>query len=237
MTPEVNHRKRDDKKGWRNRGKRNGSRGGAFRRFLVDTFGDEKLRGGSGVLDVAGGGAGGGGLAFQLMNYCNIPATVVDPRAPDYKKTIDRLTYSGPAASPCPPVRTRDAKGAPPRLPRFVLRKVMPPQRQRRRNSFVESAAQAATGDKQFSGRARHKPSRDNCGGAERGLEQRRREGEGAAGEGARWQHHRQHREGWPSRYHHLAAPPQRWRQPTTTPGCDRGGEEIGTSWRGQRGG
>jgi len=44
--------------------------GAVFRRFLVDCFG-ARLALGSGVLDVAGGGAG-GGLAFQLLNYSGV---------------------------------------------------------------------------------------------------------------------------------------------------------------------
>ena len=54
-----------------NRGKgkrnlvRNKTRSAAFRRFLLDTFGHEKLAAGSGVLDVA---AGKGELSFQLRS-------------------------------------------------------------------------------------------------------------------------------------------------------------------------
>lgn len=48
-----------------------------FRRFLLDTFGREFLRRGSGVLDLAG---GQGELSFQLVNLNHIPSTVVDPR-------------------------------------------------------------------------------------------------------------------------------------------------------------
>ena len=91
----------------------------------MDTFGEAKLRSGTGVLDVAGGGAGGGGLAFQLLNYCNVPATVLDPRAPDHKKAIDRLVHAGPHRSS--PFHARydtdvTPKGQPARLPRFVMR-------------------------------------------------------------------------------------------------------------------
>ena len=50
---------------------------GLFRRFLEAKFGAERLRRGSGVLDVAG---GRGGLAFELVNIANVPTTVVDPR-------------------------------------------------------------------------------------------------------------------------------------------------------------
>lgn len=47
-------------------------------RFLIDTFGRETLRNGSGVLDVAG---GKGELSFELVNLNNIASTVVEPRA------------------------------------------------------------------------------------------------------------------------------------------------------------
>lgn len=50
---------------------------GALRRFVLETFGEERLRQGSGVLDVAG---GQGELAFQLVNLNGITTTVVDPR-------------------------------------------------------------------------------------------------------------------------------------------------------------
>lgn len=43
-----NHRVRTTG-GWRHRGRRNGSRGAVFRRFLIDVFGLDKLRAGSGV--------------------------------------------------------------------------------------------------------------------------------------------------------------------------------------------
>jgi hypothetical protein len=90
-----NHRVRNNVGGWRNRGRKNCNRGAVFRRFLIDTFGFEYLKRGSGVLDVAGGGAG-GGLAFQLLNYSAIPATVVDPRPPDSKRPLDSFRFAGP---------------------------------------------------------------------------------------------------------------------------------------------
>ncbi len=46
-------------------------------RFLLDTFGDDCLRRGSGVLDVAG---GKGELSFELVNLNRIWSTVLDPR-------------------------------------------------------------------------------------------------------------------------------------------------------------
>ncbi|DBB06504.1 TPA: hypothetical protein ACH3X1_012055 [Trebouxia sp. C0004] len=57
---------------------RNAFRAGVFRRFLMDTFGQEQLRKGSGVLDIAG---GKGELSFELLNLNGIQATVVEPRA------------------------------------------------------------------------------------------------------------------------------------------------------------
>jgi hypothetical protein len=56
-------------------------------RFLLDMFGRERLREGTGVLDIAG---GKGDLAFELVNLNNIPATVVDPRP---LKLDKRLTW------------------------------------------------------------------------------------------------------------------------------------------------
>ena len=50
-------------------------RGGC--RFLIDTFGRERLGQGSGVLDIGG---GRGELSFELLNLNNIRATIVDPR-------------------------------------------------------------------------------------------------------------------------------------------------------------
>ena len=79
-----NHRFRatplGEKRSWRQRGRKNQNRGAVFRRWLIDKFGHARLNSGSGVLDVAGGGAGGGGLAFSLLNYSGIRATIIDPR-------------------------------------------------------------------------------------------------------------------------------------------------------------
>jgi cyclopropane fatty-acyl-phospholipid synthase-like methyltransferase len=44
----------------------------------MDTFGQEQLKKGSGVLDIAG---GKGELSFELLNLNGIQATVVEPRA------------------------------------------------------------------------------------------------------------------------------------------------------------
>ena len=45
--------------------------------WLIDSYGIEFLRSGSGILDVAG---GAGGLAFELAFRRSIPCVVVDPR-------------------------------------------------------------------------------------------------------------------------------------------------------------
>jgi len=47
-----------------------------FRAFLIDIFGEELLRSGTGVIDVAG---GKGQLSYELLNLNRIPATVIDP--------------------------------------------------------------------------------------------------------------------------------------------------------------
>ena len=52
-----------------------------FRKFLVETFGLERLGEGEGVLDVAG---GKGQLSFELVNLCRgVRSTVVDARNTD----------------------------------------------------------------------------------------------------------------------------------------------------------
>ena len=66
----------------------NQNRASELRKFLVATFGLERLQSGSGVLDVAG---GKGELAFQLQNLNGIPATVVDPRPMQLKSFRARL--------------------------------------------------------------------------------------------------------------------------------------------------
>ena len=62
-----------------------------FRKFLVETFGLERLGEGEGVLDVAG---GKGQLSFELVNLCRgVRSTVVDARNTDtinYRKIVDR---------------------------------------------------------------------------------------------------------------------------------------------------
>ena len=66
---------------------KNESRAAVLRRFLIDTFGIEKLR--EGVVDVAG---GKGDLAFQLVNLNSVPATVMDPRNLQLRKFARCLT-------------------------------------------------------------------------------------------------------------------------------------------------
>lgn len=83
---------------------KNKFRVGVFRRWLADTFGDERMRQGSGVVDVAG---GKGELAFQLLNLCDIPATVVEPRPLQlqvFKQRLRRGFYRRvlPARQPSP---------------------------------------------------------------------------------------------------------------------------------------
>ncbi|CAE7353919.1 unnamed protein product [Symbiodinium necroappetens] len=65
----------------RGEGRRNGvknySKASVLRRWLLDSFGVQCLRAGSGVLDVAG---GKGELAWELVNLNLIPAVVLEPR-------------------------------------------------------------------------------------------------------------------------------------------------------------
>jgi len=56
---------------------KNRFRASAFRRFLIDIFGEDTLRSGAGVLDVAG---GKGELSFEFVNLHGLQSTVVDPR-------------------------------------------------------------------------------------------------------------------------------------------------------------
>jgi len=60
----------------RQRRVKNDNRASIFRRFLLDTYG-EQLASGAGVLDIAG---GQGVLSFELLNYNRVEVTVIDPR-------------------------------------------------------------------------------------------------------------------------------------------------------------
>jgi hypothetical protein len=61
----------------------NEGRASALRRWLVSVFGEEYLRSGSGIVEVAG---GKGELSFELMNLNNIPSCVFDPRPLELKR-------------------------------------------------------------------------------------------------------------------------------------------------------
>ena len=85
-------------------------------RWLLDTFGVQRLRAGSGVLDVAG---GKGELAWELVNLNLIPAVVLEPRLLELQ-SVERKWRNGifwrnpifhshlhcahdPSVSPCRP--------------------------------------------------------------------------------------------------------------------------------------
>jgi hypothetical protein len=61
---------------------------GAFRRWLIDTFGADAMRAGSGVLDIVG---GKGELSFELLNLNSVPTTVIDPRVVLLTKVVKKL--------------------------------------------------------------------------------------------------------------------------------------------------
>jgi hypothetical protein len=61
-----------------------------FRRFLLDTFGIDRLRSGGGVLDVAG---GAGSLSFELVNLNEVPCVIVDPRHPCFRRARQVVTH------------------------------------------------------------------------------------------------------------------------------------------------
>jgi len=56
---------------------RNRGRAGEFRRWLIEEFGLDLLKSGSGLLDVAG---GRGAISFELTNLNGCSSTIVDPR-------------------------------------------------------------------------------------------------------------------------------------------------------------
>eukprot|EP00505_MAST-04D_sp_SCG-Rhode-Island_P001427 Stramenopile-MAST_4_protein_1427 len=100
------------------RQKRSRGKVGIFRRWLLDTFGPETLKNGSGILDIAG---GKGELSFQLLNLNGISSTLIDPRSmlldecihklkqglytwnPLYSEYICQSTYSESRISPKTP--------------------------------------------------------------------------------------------------------------------------------------
>ncbi len=66
---------------------RNQHRASAFCRWILDMYGAEALRSGSGVVDVAG---GSGRLSCQLM-LAHVPSLIVDPRPPNWKRSLTRV--------------------------------------------------------------------------------------------------------------------------------------------------
>eukprot|EP00038_Savillea_parva_P013851 m.212969 g.212969 ORF g.212969 m.212969 type:complete len:472 (-) comp26317_c0_seq1:86-1501(-) len=68
--------------------RRNVGKVSVFRRWLVDTFGVDGMKRGTGVMDVAG---GKGELAFELMNLNGIPTCVIDPRVVMVSEYVDKL--------------------------------------------------------------------------------------------------------------------------------------------------
>lgn len=68
----------------------NEGRAAALRRWVLNIFGNDYLRSGSGVLDVAG---GKGELAFEFENLSSIPTCVIDPRALDLNRFNRKLEF------------------------------------------------------------------------------------------------------------------------------------------------
>lgn len=69
---------------------RNDGRSNEFRRFIVRTYGLEKLSIGSGILDVAG---GKGELSFLFENLNGINCTCIEPRSLRLRKFVRRFKY------------------------------------------------------------------------------------------------------------------------------------------------
>lgn len=67
---------------------RNRFRAGTLRRWLLDGVGEDLLRRGTGVLDVA---AGKGELAFEFVNLNGIPATALEPRVLQLQRHVKWL--------------------------------------------------------------------------------------------------------------------------------------------------
>lgn len=93
---QVQSRRVDPNKKVANRGQgrrnyvKNDSRASVFRRWLLDTFGVERLMEGTGVLDVA---SGKGELAWELANLNRIPAVAVEPRPLELKSFRKKWSY------------------------------------------------------------------------------------------------------------------------------------------------
>ena len=86
---EEGDRDRDSRRGtWQRRRVYNHGKAGALRRWLINTFGEEYLRSGSGILDIAG---GKGEVSFELVNLNNISCTVIDPRPLDLERFKRKL--------------------------------------------------------------------------------------------------------------------------------------------------
>ncbi|OLP97488.1 Centrosomal protein of 104 kDa [Symbiodinium microadriaticum] len=81
---------------------------GGVGEWLVETFGTDFLRGGSGVLEIS---AGKGELACSLRNRYGVPVTAVEPRSLDLRKcsakTIFGRAVGGQPVHPVPPTGGR----------------------------------------------------------------------------------------------------------------------------------
>jgi hypothetical protein len=71
----------------------NTNRAGAFRRFLLDAFGRERLDKGTGIVEVAGGIKG--GVSFELVNLNHVACTVIEPRGPMKLERQRRILLKG----------------------------------------------------------------------------------------------------------------------------------------------
>lgn len=84
---------RDNQARVRSGSSNNTNRAGAFRRFLLDVFGRDRLDKGSGIIEVAGGIKG--GVAFELVNLNNVACTVIEPRGPMKLERQRRILLKG----------------------------------------------------------------------------------------------------------------------------------------------
>ena len=78
--------------------KRKSARARMFVSFAVETLGIDTLRGGSGVLDVAG---GRGEVSFEFKETHGVPSTVVDPRPPKLSKLQHKAVKARGGAKVC----------------------------------------------------------------------------------------------------------------------------------------